>query len=151
MLKATAGGGGMGLQICNEPSEIASAFASVEARGATLFKNTSMFMEKYVAKSRHVEVQVFGNGMGGAVDFGERECSIQRRHQKVVEECPSPFVNGRPGESERRTASNNDRHARGTHELCCELGEQRSILECGYCRVSALRWKELTLDSWLTI
>jgi urea carboxylase len=98
MLKATAGGGGMGLQICYEPSEIASAFASVEARGATLFKNTAMFMEKYVAKSRHVEVQVFGNGMGGAVHFGERECSIQRRHQKVVEECPSPFVHGRPGE-----------------------------------------------------
>jgi len=98
MLKATAGGGGMGLQICHEASEIAAAFASVEARGATLFKNTSMFMEKYVAKSRHVEVQVFGNGMGGAVHFGERECSIQRRHQKVVEECPSPFVHGRPGE-----------------------------------------------------
>jgi len=88
----------MGLQICHEASEIAAAFASVEARGATLFKNTSMFMEKYVAKSRHVEVQVFGNGMGGAVHFGERECSIQRRHQKVVEECPSPFVHGRPGE-----------------------------------------------------
>lgn len=98
MLKATAGGGGMGLQICHEESEIEEAFRSVEARGATLFKNTSMFMEKYVAKSRHVEVQVFGNGMGGAVHFGERECSIQRRHQKVVEECPSPFVESRPGE-----------------------------------------------------
>ena len=98
MLKATAGGGGMGLQICNGSSEIEDAFRSVEARGATLFKNTSMFMEKYVAKSRHVEVQVFGNGLGGAVHFGERECSIQRRHQKVVEECPSPFVEGRPGE-----------------------------------------------------
>ena len=98
MLKATAGGGGMGLQICNGSSEIEDAFRSVEARGATLFKNTSMFMEKYVAKSRHVEVQVFGNGLGGAVHFGERECSIQRRHQKVVEECPSPFVETRPGE-----------------------------------------------------
>lgn len=97
MLKATAGGGGMGLQICNGSSEIEDAFRSVEARGATLFKNTSMFMEKYVAKSRHVEVQVFGNGLGGAVHFGERECSIQRRHQKVVEECPSPFVETRPG------------------------------------------------------
>lgn len=82
----------MGLQICHAPADIQSAFNSVAARGATLFKNTSMFMEKYVEKSRHVEVQVFGNGMGGAVPFGERECSIQRRHQKVVEECPSPFV-----------------------------------------------------------
>ena len=87
----------MGLQICWEASAIEEAFRSVEARGAALFKNTSMFMEKYVARSRHVEVQVFGNGLGGAVHFGERECSIQRRHQKVVEECPSPFVETRPG------------------------------------------------------
>ncbi|WWD21796.1 urea carboxylase [Kwoniella shandongensis] len=104
MLKATAGGGGMGLQICYSSSEVRDAFASVAARGASLFKNTSMFMEKYVAKSRHVEVQVFGNGLGGAVHFGERECSIQRRHQKVVEECPSPFVHGRPGMRERLTS-----------------------------------------------
>ncbi|WWC70564.1 urea carboxylase [Kwoniella pini CBS 10737] len=104
MLKATAGGGGMGLQICWNESEIEAAFASVTARGATLFKNTSMFMEKYVAKSRHVEVQVFGNGLGGAVHFGERECSIQRRHQKVVEECPSPFVHKRPEMRDRLTS-----------------------------------------------
>lgn len=101
MLKATAGGGGMGLQICQDESEIAAAFDSVHARGATLFKNTAMFMEKYVARSRHVEVQVFGNGLGDAVHFGERECSIQRRHQKVVEECPSPFVHARKGEWNR--------------------------------------------------
>ncbi|KAK4689029.1 urea carboxylase, partial [Tremellales sp. Uapishka_1] len=104
MLKATAGGGGMGLQICWVASEIESAFASVLARGATLFNNTGMFMEKYVAKSRHVEVQVFGNGLGDAVHFGERECSIQRRHQKVVEECPSPFVHGRSGMREELTS-----------------------------------------------
>jgi urea carboxylase len=101
MLKATAGGGGMGLQICQDESEIAAAFETVHARGATLFKNTAMFMEKYVARSRHVEVQVFGNGLGDAVHFGERECSIQRRHQKVVEECPSPFVHVRKGEWDR--------------------------------------------------
>jgi urea carboxylase len=95
MLKATAGGGGMGLQICQDESEIAAAFETVHARGATLF------MEKYVARSRHVEVQVFGNGLGDAVHFGERECSIQRRHQKVVEECPSPFVHVRKGEWDR--------------------------------------------------
>ncbi|OCF41469.1 urea carboxylase [Kwoniella heveanensis CBS 569] len=104
MLKATAGGGGMGLQICWDSSEIEAAFESVHARGATLFSNTSMFMEKYVAKSRHVEVQVFGNGLGQAVHFGERECSIQRRHQKVVEECPSPFVHRHPGMRERITS-----------------------------------------------
>jgi urea carboxylase len=98
MLKATAGGGGMGLQICESASEISSAFQSVLDRGSSLFKNASMFMEKYIAKSRHVEVQVFGNAQGGAVHFNERECSVQRRHQKVVEECPSPFVERTPGE-----------------------------------------------------
>ena len=87
----------MGLQICEGPSEIRSAFQSVLDRGSALFKNSSMFMEKYIAKSRHVEVQVFGNGQGGAVHFNERECSVQRRHQKVVEECPSPFVEKTPG------------------------------------------------------
>ncbi|KAJ9102817.1 hypothetical protein QFC20_004924 [Naganishia adeliensis] len=104
MLKATAGGGGMGLQICEGPSEIRSAFQSVLDRGSSLFKNSSMFMEKYIAKSRHVEVQVFGNGQGGAVHFNERECSVQRRHQKVVEECPSPFVERTPGLRERMTS-----------------------------------------------
>ncbi|KAJ9104963.1 hypothetical protein QFC19_003760 [Naganishia cerealis] len=96
MLKATAGGGGMGLQICYSASEIRSAFQSVLDRGSSLFKNSSMFMEKYIAKSRHIEVQVFGNGQGEAVHFNERECSVQRRHQKVVEECPSPFVERTP-------------------------------------------------------
>lgn len=88
----------MGLQICESASEIRSAFQSVLDRGSSLFKNSSMFMEKYIAKSRHVEVQVFGNALGGAVHFNERECSVQRRHQKVVEECPSPFVERTPGE-----------------------------------------------------
>jgi urea carboxylase len=97
MLKATAGGGGMGLQVCNDAGQIASAFESVMNRGATLFGNAGVFIEKYVAESRHIEVQVFGNGMGGAIHFGERECSIQRRHQKVIEECPSPFIQERSG------------------------------------------------------
>ncbi len=89
----------MGLQICNSPSEITAAFESVTARSASLFSTSSMFMERYIPRSRHVEVQVFGNGLGQAVHFNERECSIQRRHQKVVEECPSPFVHRRQGRS----------------------------------------------------
>lgn len=104
MLKATAGGGGMGLQICHTADDVAAAFRNVTDRGATLFSNSSMFMEKYVARSRHVEVQIFGNGLGGACHFGERECSIQRRHQKVIEEAPSPFVHGRPGMREKMTS-----------------------------------------------
>jgi urea carboxylase len=130
MLKATAGGGGMGLQICDSPSEITAAFQSVTDRGASLFNNTAMFMEKYVAKSRHVEVQVFGNGLGFAVHFGERECSIQRRHQKVVEECPSPFVHSRPGELLRYRA--HFRHERESHRMRGSPGEQRGLWQRGY-------------------
>lgn len=84
MLKATGGGGGMGLQICETGSEIEEAFTKVKSRGETLFKNSGVFLEKYYPKSRHVEVQVFGNGVD-VVHFGERECSIQRRHQKVCD------------------------------------------------------------------
>ncbi|ODQ54057.1 putative urea amidolyase [Saitoella complicata NRRL Y-17804] len=92
MLKATGGGGGMGLQVCQSSGDISKAFNLVKSRGATLFKNSGVFLEKYYPDSRHIEVQVFGNGLGDAIAFGERECSIQRRHQKVVEECPSSYV-----------------------------------------------------------
>jgi len=88
----------MGLQICRSSGDITSAFRSVTDRSETLFGNAGMFAERFIQESRHIEVQVFGDGQGGAVAFGERECSIQRRHQKVVEECPSPFVQKRPGE-----------------------------------------------------
>ena len=96
MLKATGGGGGMGLQVCNTEQEVTDSFVVVQSRGSTLFKNSGIFLEKYYPNSRHVEVQVAGNG-DVVVAFGERECSLQRRHQKVIEECPSPFVERRPG------------------------------------------------------
>ena len=98
MLKATAGGGGMGLATCQNVREVKEAFEMVKSRGKTLFKNAGMFMEKFYPDSHHIEVQVFGNGLGDAIHFGERECSIQRRHQKVVEECPSPFIVKNPSE-----------------------------------------------------
>lgn len=92
MLKSTAGGGGMGLQACGDAEEVRRAFEMVQSRGETLFKNAGVFLEKYYPAAHHIEVQVFGNGRGDVATLGERECSIQRRHQKVVEECPSPFV-----------------------------------------------------------
>lgn len=92
ILKATAGGGGMGLKVCRAEHELEQALAEVQSRGQSLFKNAGAFVEKYVENGRHIEVQVFGNGLGQAVTFGERECSIQRRHQKVIEEAPSPFI-----------------------------------------------------------
>ncbi|KAL7930740.1 hypothetical protein V8C35DRAFT_324191 [Trichoderma chlorosporum] len=100
MLKATGGGGGMGLQICHSEEEVQKAFAMVESRASTLFKNSGVFLEKYYPNSRHIEVQVAGNGEI-VVAFGERECSLQRRHQKVIEECPSPFVERHPGLREK--------------------------------------------------
>ena len=101
MLKATAGGGGMGLSTCQNTEEVREAFGTVKSRGETLFKNSGIFMERFYPDSHHIEVQVFGNGKGNAIHFGERECSIQRRHQKVIEECPSPFVEKHPGLREK--------------------------------------------------
>ena len=96
MLKATAGGGGMGLLTCQNEKEVRESFKTVQSRGETLFKNSGLFIERFYPASHHIEVQVFGNGQGKAIHFGERECSIQRRHQKVIEECPSPFVTKHP-------------------------------------------------------
>ncbi|PWY88768.1 hypothetical protein BO94DRAFT_515732 [Aspergillus sclerotioniger CBS 115572] len=101
MLKATAGGGGMGLLTCNTEKEVRDSFLTVRSRGEALFKNAGIFIERYYPSSHHIEVQVFGNGDGKAIYIGERECSIQRRHQKVIEECPSPFVARNPGLRER--------------------------------------------------
>lgn len=92
ILKATAGGGGMGLKVCHSADEVKTNFAEVKSRGASLFSNSGVFVEKYIQSGRHIEVQIFGNGLGDIVTFGERECSIQRRHQKIIEETPSPFV-----------------------------------------------------------
>ena len=97
MLKATGGGGGMGLVCCYTDNEVRSGFELAKSRGEALFKNAGVFIERYYAASHHIEVQIFGNGQGDVVHFGERECSIQRRHQKVIEECPSPYVTQYPG------------------------------------------------------
>ncbi|CAG7955480.1 unnamed protein product [Penicillium salamii] len=105
MLKATGGGGGMGLMICKNIEEVQQSLAQVRSRGETLFKNAGVFMERYYPESHHIEVQVFGNGLGDAIHIGERECSIQRRHQKVIEECPSPFVERHPGLREKLTSA----------------------------------------------
>lgn len=105
MLKATAGGGGMGLLACRDEAELRSGFDAVRSRAAALFDDPGVLLERHLPDCRHVEVQVFGNGLGRAVALGERECSVQRRHQKVVEECPSPRVAQTPGLRERLMAS----------------------------------------------
>jgi urea carboxylase len=90
MLKSTAGGGGIGMQLCNSEAELVGAFESVKRLGKNNFADDGVFLEKFIAAARHIEVQVFGDGMGTAVAIGERDCSSQRRNQKVIEECPAP-------------------------------------------------------------
>ncbi len=90
MLKSTAGGGGIGMRLCREAGEVVEAFASVERTSRASFKNSGIFLEKFVDRARHIEVQIFGDGLGGVIELGERDCSVQRRNQKVIEETPAP-------------------------------------------------------------
>lgn len=92
MLKASAGGGGIGMQICRNEEEIMKAFQSAKGRAKAYFGNDAMFIEKYIENPHHIEVQIAGDEQGTIVHLLERECSIQRRHQKVIEESPSPFL-----------------------------------------------------------
>lgn len=92
MLKSTAGGGGIGLSRCDNAAELATAYDSVQRLGQNFFKDSGVFIEGFVANARHVEVQIFGDGKGRVVALGERDCSLQRRHQKVVEETPAPHL-----------------------------------------------------------
>ncbi|MCG7868615.1 MAG: urea carboxylase, partial [Candidatus Thiodiazotropha taylori] len=104
MLKSTAGGGGIGMQLCHASEEVTSAFDSVKRLGANNFANDGVFIEKFIARARHIEVQVFGDGKGGALAIGERDCSSQRRNQKVVEECPAPNLTDEIRQKLYRTA-----------------------------------------------
>jgi acetyl-CoA carboxylase biotin carboxylase subunit len=91
MLKAAAGGGGKGMRLVNDRSELRSAFETAQTEAAAAFGDSSLYLEKAVERPRHIEIQVFADNHGNVVHLGERECSIQRRHQKVIEECPSPI------------------------------------------------------------
>jgi urea carboxylase len=90
MLKSTAGGGGIGMRRCDTPEELGAAYANVQRLAANNFSNAGVFLEKFVARARHIEVQLFGDGRGEVIALGERDCSVQRRNQKVLEESPAP-------------------------------------------------------------
>ncbi len=94
MLKSTAGGGGIGMQLCHDESGLREAWDSVQRLAKNNFADTGVFLEKYVEQARHVEVQIFGDGLGGVIALGDRDCSLQRRNQKVVEEAPAPNLPG---------------------------------------------------------
>jgi len=92
IIKATAGGGGRGMKLAKTAADLETAFRTARAEGKSAFGNDEVYLEKYLGKPRHIEVQVFGDGKGGAVHLGERDCSLQRRHQKVFEEAPGPSI-----------------------------------------------------------
>ena len=91
MLKAAAGGGGKGMRLVTSTGDLRSAFETAQAEAAAAFGDSSLYLEKAIERPRHIEIQIFGDAHGHVVHLGERECSIQRRHQKVIEECPSPI------------------------------------------------------------
>ena len=93
IIKATAGGGGRGMKVANDDSELAIALSTARTEAGAAFGNEAVYIEKYLAKPRHIEIQVLGDGKGGAIHLGERDCSLQRRHQKVWEEANSPALN----------------------------------------------------------
>ena len=90
MLKSTAGGGGIGMQLCTDAAALGRAFDSVRGLAAANFRDAGVFLEKFVANARHIEAQLFGDGRGAVIALGERDCSMQRRNQKVIEETPAP-------------------------------------------------------------
>ncbi|EET47496.1 acetyl-CoA carboxylase biotin carboxylase subunit [Thalassobium sp. R2A62] len=92
IIKATAGGGGKGMKVAQTAADMESAFQTARAEGKSNFGNDEVYIEKYLTTPRHIEIQVFGDGKGKAVHLGERDCSLQRRHQKVFEEAPGPSI-----------------------------------------------------------
>ncbi|HEX8459614.1 MAG TPA: acetyl-CoA carboxylase biotin carboxylase subunit [Pyrinomonadaceae bacterium] len=108
MLKAAAGGGGKGMRLVTREADIASAFETAQSEALAAFGDAAVYLEKAVERPRHIEIQVFADTHGNTVHLGERECSIQRRHQKVIEECPSPIddptLRARMGEAAVRVA-----------------------------------------------
>jgi acetyl-CoA carboxylase biotin carboxylase subunit len=121
ILKATAGGGGKGMRIVWEESEMERAYNTAKAEAAAAFKNDGIYMEKYVEEPRHIEIQVAGDQYGTVCHLSERDCSIQRRHQKLVEESPSPFMTPelrhRMGEAAKKAAAAINYESVGTIEF----------------------------------
>ena len=126
MLKSTGGGGGIGMRLIWSEDALAEAWASVERLAKANFKDAGIYLEKYVEQARHVEVQVFGDGRGAVVALGERDCSAQRRNQKVIEETPAPnlpdAVRARLLETAVRLAKAVDYRSAGTVEFVLDAG-----------------------------
>ena len=127
IIKATAGGGGRGMKLAKTATDLEQAFRTARAEGKAAFGNDEVYIEKYLGKPRHIEVQVFGDGKGNAVHLGERDCSLQRRHQKVFEEAPGPAIDAetraRIGKICADAVANINYAGAGTIEFLYEDGE----------------------------
>src|SRR3569623_208985 len=99
IIKAASGGGGRGMKVCNSPDQLETLMKQAGSEAKAAFGDDTVYLEKYLGSPRHIEFQVFGDGRGNAIHLGERDCSLQRRHQKVLEEAPSPIIT--PTERER--------------------------------------------------
>jgi urea carboxylase len=129
MLKSTAGGGGIGMQRCDDAASLSEAFTRVKRLAGNNFADDGVFLEKFVAKARHIEVQIFGDGAGNVIALGERDCSAQRRNQKVIEETPAPNLPQPVREALQQTAVRlgkavNYRSA-GTVEYVYDVGSEQ--------------------------
>jgi acetyl-CoA carboxylase biotin carboxylase subunit len=127
LIKATAGGGGRGMKVATSADDLPMAFSTARSEAKAAFGNDSVYIEKYLTRPRHIEIQVFGDGLGHAVHLGERDCSLQRRHQKVFEEAPSPALNAasraRIGETVAKAMQTIKYRGAGTVEFLYEDGE----------------------------
>jgi acetyl-CoA carboxylase biotin carboxylase subunit len=127
LIKAASGGGGRGMKVVPGEDQLESLMSQAAAEARSAFGDDTVYMEKYLGHPRHIEFQVFGDGKGGAIHLGERDCSLQRRHQKVLEEAPSPAITpeerARMGEIVRKAMSEMGYRGAGTIEFLYENGE----------------------------
>jgi acetyl-CoA carboxylase biotin carboxylase subunit len=133
ILKATAGGGGKGMRIVWEQGEMEKAYSTAKAEAAASFKNDGIYMEKFVEEPRHIEIQIAGDQFGTVCHLGERDCSIQRRHQKLVEESPSPFMTRelrhKMGEAAKKAAGAINYESVGTIEFLVDKNRNFYFME----------------------
>jgi acetyl-CoA carboxylase biotin carboxylase subunit len=127
LIKAASGGGGRGMKVVQSDDQLESLMSQAASEARSAFGDDTVYMEKYLSDPRHIEFQVFGDGNGGAIHLGERDCSLQRRHQKVLEEAPSPVITPeereRMGEIVRKAMSDMGYRGAGTIEFLYENGE----------------------------